>query len=82
MKIIDNIIFIPWVLGLMNLFTPFSNIYFYWVVSITLYFLIIAHLAECIIFRKKIMNGPNGIIGFLLTFIYGVLYLRSFNKDS
>tara|TARA_B100000768_G_scaffold177912_1_gene192836 strand:+ start:6299 stop:6550 length:252 start_codon:yes stop_codon:yes gene_type:complete len=83
MKIIDNLILIPWLLGFINLTTPFDNIYLFWTISIIFYGLVFAHLVESIIFRKKIINGPKGPwIGFSLTLVYGVLFLKTFSQKS
>ena len=83
MKIIDNLILIPWLLGFINLTIPFDNIYLFWTISIIFYGLVFAHLVESIIFRKKIINGPKGPwIGFSLTLVYGVLFLKTFSQKS
>ena len=81
MKKADNLIFIPWMLGLTNIFYPFTNTIFFWIVSITFCFLIIVHMFECIVYRKKIMDGPDGNLGFVYTFIYGILYLKTFSNQ-
>ena len=81
MKKADNLIFIPWMLGFINIFYPFTNTIFFWIVSTTFYFLIIVHMFECIAYRKKIMDGPDGNLGFVYTFIFGILYLKTFSNQ-
>ena len=81
MKILDNLILIPWILGFLNLSAPFSNFYFFWIVTVTFYGLLLVHLIECIVYKEKIMNGPKTpILGFFLTLVYGVLFLKSFKQ--
>ena len=83
MKITDNIIIIPWIFGFINAFNPFTNIFIFWLITLIFYGLIAAHIIECIVFRKKIINSPSGaLMAFILTLIYGVLYLKTFSKDS
>ena len=39
--------------------------------------LVVLHAIECVVYRKKIMNSPHGkFIGFLLTMLFGIVYLR------
>ena len=83
MKISDHIILIPWILGFINLSAPFSNFYFFWIVTTIFYGLFLAHLIECIVYRDKIINGPkNSFFGFFLTLVYGVLFLKSFSHKN
>tara|TARA_B100000768_G_scaffold144138_1_gene136569 strand:+ start:1403 stop:1573 length:171 start_codon:yes stop_codon:yes gene_type:complete len=43
--------------------------------------LVVLHAIECVIYRKKIMNSPHGkFAGFLLTMLFGVVYLRRLKK--
>ena len=62
MKILDNLILIPWILGFLNLSAPFSNFYFFWIVTVTFYGLLFVHLIECIVYKEKIMNCDNIIL--------------------
>jgi len=83
MKISDNLILIPWILGFINLLTPFSNISLFWIITAFFYGLLLAHLIECIVYRDKIINGAKSpIIGFFLTLVYGILFLRSFSQKN
>ena len=82
MKLTDNLILIPWILGLINIFSPFNNSLLFWVVSLIFYFLVVVHIAECIIYRNKIIEGPNAKLGFIYTFIYGILYLKTFSNNK
>lgn len=82
MKITDNLILIPWILGLINIFSPFSNSVLFWIASLIFYFLVVVHIAECIIYRNKIIDGPDGKLGFIYTFIYGILYLKTFSNKK
>ena len=82
MKLTDNLILIPWILGLINIFSPFNNSLLFWVVSLIFYFLVVVHIAECIIYRNKIIEGPNANLGFIYTFIYGILYLKTFSNNK
>ena len=61
MKILDNLILIPWILGFLNLSAPFSNFYFFWIVTVTFYGLLFVHLIECIVYKEKIMNAFSTI---------------------
>ena len=82
MKLTDNLILIPWILGLINIFSPFNNSLLFWVVSLIFYFLVVVHIAECIIYRNKIIGGPDAKLGFIYTFIYGILYLKTFSNNK
>lgn len=82
MKLIDNLILTPWILGLINIFSPFNNSLLFWVVSLIFYFLVVVHIAECIIYRNKIIDGPDAKLGFIYTFIYGILYLKTFSNNK
>ena len=82
MKLTDNLILIPWILGLINIFSPFNNSLLFWVASLIFYFLVVVHIAECIIYRNKIIEGPDAKLGFIYTFIYGILYLKTFINNK
>lgn len=82
MKLTDNLILIPWILGLINIFSPFNNSLLFWVVSLIFYFLVVVHIAECIIYKNKIIVGPDAKLGFIYTFIYGILYLKTFSNNK
>ena len=82
MKLTDNLILIPWILGLINIFSPFNNSLLFWVVSLIFYFLVVVHIAECIIYRNNIIDGPDAKLGFIYTFIYGILYLKTFSNNK
>lgn len=82
MKLTDNLILIPWILGLINIFSPFNNSLLFWVVSLIFYFLVVVHIAECIIYKNKIIDGPDAKLGFIYTLIYGILYLKTFSNNK
>ena len=82
MKLTDNLILIPWILGLINIFSPFNNSLLFWVVSLIFYFLVVVHIAECIIYKNKIIDGPDAKLAFIYTFIYGILYLKTFSNNK
>ena len=72
---------ILWAFGIVNLFEPFNGILFF-VASGIFYLLLIAHLAECVIYRQKILQSNDSpFIAFSMTLLFGVIYLGSI-KDS
>ena len=45
--------------------------------------LAVVHIVECIFFREKIMTSPHGkFLGFFLTMIFGIFYLRRLDSDK
>jgi uncharacterized protein YhhL (DUF1145 family) len=81
MKLPYIITLILWAFGIVNLFEPFNGILFY-VASGIFYLLLIAHLAECIIYRQKILQSNDSpFVAFSMTLLFGVIYLGSI-KDS
>jgi len=81
MKLPHIITLILWAFGIVNLFEPFNGILFY-VASGIFYLLLIAHLAECIIYRQKILQSKDSpFVAFSMTLLFGVIYLSSI-KDS
>jgi len=81
MKLPHIITLILWAFGIVNLFEPFNGILFY-VASGIFYLLLIAHLAECIIYRQKILQSKDSpFVAFSMTLLFGVIYLGSI-KDS
>jgi uncharacterized protein YhhL (DUF1145 family) len=45
--------------------------------------LAVVHIIECIFFREKIMASPHGkFLGFILTMIFGIFYLRRLDSDK
>jgi len=81
MKVAHLITLILWAFGIVNLLEPFNGILFY-IASIIFYLLLIAHLAECIIYREKILkSNDSAFVAFSMTLLFGVIYLGSI-KDS
>jgi uncharacterized protein YhhL (DUF1145 family) len=81
MKAAHYITLILWAFGIVNLFEPFNGILFY-LVSAIFYLLLIAHLVECVVYRKKILqSNDSAFVAFSMTLIFGVIYLGSI-KDS
>ena len=81
MKSAHYITLILWAFGIVNLFEPFNGILFY-LASAIFYLLLIAHLVECVVYRKKILqSNDSAFVAFSMTLIFGVIYLGSI-KDS
>jgi uncharacterized protein YhhL (DUF1145 family) len=81
MKVAHLITLILWAFGIVNLLEPFNGILFY-IASIIFYLLLIAHLAECVIYREKILkSNDSAFVAFSMTLLFGVIYLGSI-KDS
>ena len=81
MKVAHVINLILWAFGIVNLLEPFNGILFY-IASIIFYLLLIAHLAECVIYREKILkSNDSAFVAFSMTLLFGVIYLGSI-KDS
>ncbi|MDC1421366.1 DUF1145 domain-containing protein [Gammaproteobacteria bacterium] len=81
MKVAHVITLILWAFGIVNLLEPFNGIMFY-IASIIFYLLLIAHLAECVIYREKILkSNDSAFVAFSMTLLFGVIYLGSI-KDS
>ncbi|MDG1185383.1 MAG: DUF1145 domain-containing protein [SAR86 cluster bacterium] len=81
MKLAHVITLILWAFGIVNLLEPFNGILFY-IASIIFYLLLIAHLAECVIYREKILkSNDSAFVAFSMTLLFGVIYLGSI-KDS
>jgi uncharacterized protein YhhL (DUF1145 family) len=63
---------VMWLAVIINLFTPLLAENSHWLNWLGA-FLVIAHLAECIIFRKNIVASyPKPLIGFVIVFIFGL----------
>ena len=81
MKAAHVITLILWAFGIVNLLEPLNGILFY-IASIIFYLLLIAHLAECVIYREKILkSNDSAFVAFSMTLLFGVIYLGSI-KDS
>jgi len=81
MKVAHVITLILWAFGIVNLLEPFNGILFY-IASIIFYLLLMAHLAECVIYREKILkSNDSAFVAFSMTLLFGVIYLGSI-KDS
>jgi len=81
MKAAHVITLILWAFGIVNLLEPFNGILFY-IASIIFYLLLIAHLAECVMYREKILkSNDSAFVAFSMTLLFGVIYLGSI-KDS
>ncbi|MDC1164479.1 DUF1145 domain-containing protein [Gammaproteobacteria bacterium] len=81
MKAAHIITLILWAFGIVNLLEPFNGISFY-IASVVFYLLLIAHVAECVIYRQKILkSNDSAFVAFSMTLLFGVIYLGSI-KDS
>ncbi len=81
MKAPNIITLILWAFGIVNLIEPFNGWIFYFASSI-FYILLFAHLIECIIFRNKILRSKDSPpVAFLMTLIFGVIYLGSIKES-
>ena len=81
MKVAHIITLILWAFGIVNLLEPFNGILFY-IASDIFYLLLIAHLAECLNYRQKILkSNDSAFVAFSMTLLFGVIYLGSI-KDS
>ena len=81
MKAAHYITLILWAFGVVNLFEPFNGTLFY-LASAIFYLLLIAHLVECVVYRKKILqSNDSAFVAFSMTLLFGVIYLGSI-KDS
>jgi len=81
MKVAHVITLILWAFGIVNLLELFNGILFY-IASIIFYLLLIAHLAECVMYREKILkSNDSAFVAFSMTLLFGVIYLGSI-KDS
>lgn len=81
MKAPHIITLILWAFGIVNLFEPFNGWFFY-VASAIFYLLLIAHVVECFIFREKILKSSDSpFVGFMMTLLFGVIYLSSIKES-
>jgi uncharacterized protein YhhL (DUF1145 family) len=71
-----------WTLGLVNLFQPFNGFLFYFSTFI-FWLLLISHLIECVILRKRILSSADAPTkAFAMTFLFGVIYLVSIEAKT
>ena len=81
MKAPHIITLILWAFGIVNLIEPFNGWIFYVVFGI-FYLLLFAHLIECIIYKNKILRSNDSPpVAFLMTLIFGVIYLGSIKES-
>ena len=81
MKVPNLITLILWAFGIVNLIEPFNGWIFYLASSI-FYILLLAHLIECIIYKNKILRSNDSPpVAFLMTLIFGVIYLGSIKES-
>ncbi len=81
MKAPHIITLILWAIGIVNLIEPFNGWIFY-VSSGIFYFLLVAHLIECLFYRNKILKSKDApLIAFSMTLIFGVIYLSSIKES-
>tara|TARA_B100001250_G_scaffold216428_1_gene185703 strand:- start:258 stop:503 length:246 start_codon:yes stop_codon:yes gene_type:complete len=81
MKAAHIITLILWAFGIVNLIEPFNGWIFYLASSI-FYILLLAHLIECIIYKNKILRSNDSPpVAFLMTLIFGVIYLGSIKES-
>ena len=81
MKLPHYITLVLWAFGIVNIFEPFNGPLFY-IASVIFYLLLIAHLVECVVYRKKILSSVDTtFVAFSMTLLFGVIYLGSI-KDS
>ena len=72
MKLIKYMLVLLWLICVINLFMPISQ-----VINYLLIFLIVSHLLECMVFYKKIIKSKNNIIkNFLLVMVFGYLHIQ------
>jgi tellurite resistance protein TehA-like permease len=54
----------------------------FYIATAIFYLLLIAHLVECVVYRKKILSSTDTpFVAFSMTLLFGVIYLGSI-KDS
>jgi uncharacterized protein YhhL (DUF1145 family) len=81
MKLPHYITLILWAFGIVNIVEPFNGSLFY-IATAIFYLLLIAHLIECVVCRKKILSSTDTpLVAFSMTLLFGVIYLGSI-KDS
>lgn len=81
MKLPHYITLILWAFGIVNIVEPFNGPLFY-IATAIFYLLLIAHLVECVVYRKKILSSTDTpFVAFPMTLLFGVIYLGSI-KDS
>ena len=63
-----------WIAAIVNLVTPFGGAA-PWISGLAVV-LLVAHTAECVVFRKQIQADPNHtpLAGYLLVMLFGVLH--------
>ncbi len=71
------IVLLVWLLVIANLFLPTPD----WLdqtLKVLGIFLVVAHLLECFMFRRKIIaNSRPAIKGFFMVFLFGVIHLNT-----
>ncbi|MDA7575982.1 hypothetical protein N8736_04165 [Gammaproteobacteria bacterium] len=83
MKIRYLIPIILWLLGIVNFINPFNGFLLYFSTFI-FWLLLISHLIECVLLRKRILNSTDEPLkAFTMTFLFGIIYLVSLEtKDQ
>jgi uncharacterized protein YhhL (DUF1145 family) len=77
MKAAHIITLVLWAFGIVNIFEPFNG-WVYYVGLGVFYILFVAHLAECVIYKNKILKSEDSpLVAFSMTLIFGVIYLGS-----
>ncbi len=72
-----SLIILVWILVVANLFLPTPGWLDQTLIVVGI-FLLVAHLLECLMFRRKIRaHHKPAIIGFLLVMVFGVIHLNT-----
>ena len=72
MNLIKYMLVLLWLICVINLFMPISQ-----VINYLFIFLIVSHLLECMVFYKKIIKSKNNIIkNFFLVMVFGYLHIQ------
>ena len=82
MKVRYLVPLVLWSMGIINFFQPFNGFLFYFSTFI-FWLLLISHLVECIVLRRRILSSSDAPIkAFTMTFLFGVIYLVSMEQSS
>jgi len=72
MNSIKYILVLLWLICVINLFMPISQL-----INYLFIILVVSHLLECMVFYKKIIKSKKNIIkNFLLVMVFGYLHIQ------
>jgi len=72
MNSIKYILLLLWLICVINLFVPISQL-----INYLFIFLVVSHLLECMFFYKKIIKSEKNIMkNFLLVMVFGYLHIQ------